>query len=74
MKTKLKYVKRAKAVEFKDIPCGTRFYGGNVLYIKISQADLDSYGINNVNAVSFLNGGLTKFEPDESVNEAVEYI
>ena len=38
-----------------------------VIYTKLLEQDLKEWGINNVNAVGILSGGLTRFWPDEKV-------
>lgn len=52
----------------KDRHC---FYSGGVLYKKIFKQDLAAYGITVINAVSIIHGGLTKFDNDEDVIEAI---
>jgi hypothetical protein len=59
---------------FESIEDRAYFYSGGVLYMKILQQDLISYKINNVNAISILNAGLTFFEPDETVNKAIKEV
>lgn len=65
-----KYVKKIEKVNFENIPDGNCFYSNGVLYKKILEQDLKAFGINNVNAVSIFNGGLTFFGSDEKVFEA----
>ena len=38
-----------------------------VIYTKLLEQDLKEWGVNNVNAVGILSGGLTKFWPDEKI-------
>jgi hypothetical protein len=53
--------------EIKDREC---FYYGGTLYMKILSQDLREYNINNVNAISIINAGLTYFNDDETVCKA----
>lgn len=69
MKIVIEYQKKEKVLfeEIKDREC---FYSGGVLYMKILQQDLEAYNINNVNAISIINAGLTCFANDEEVYRA----
>lgn len=60
-------IKDKQECNFSDIKDKEYFSSGGVLYLKINQQDLREYNIENINAVSVLNGGLTEFESDESV-------
>lgn len=71
MKTIIEYTKTTSKVSFEHIEDRRCFYSGGVLYMKILQQDLKHYKINEVNAISILNGGLTFFQADEIVNEAI---
>lgn len=68
---KIEYSKTSKKICFKRIKDRGCFYSGGVLYMKILQQDLEYYKINNVNAISILNGGLTFFQSDEMVDESI---
>lgn len=57
--------------KFKDIADKQCFYSGGDLYKKIFSQDLAVYEITSVNAISMVNGGLTKFMDDEKVVEAI---
>ena len=70
----LKYTKAISKVNFEEIKDHCCFYSSGVLYLKLLQQDLKFFGIDNVNAVSVLNGGLTFFESDEKVIEAYREI
>lgn len=67
MKTVIKCVKENKKIKFEELQDRECFYSNGVLYLKILQQDLDEYRINNINAVSLLNAGLTFFQNDEMV-------
>lgn len=71
MKTIIEYTKTKETIRFEHIKDKTCFYSGGVLYMKILQQDLKYYKIENVNAISILSEGLTFFETDELVNEAI---
>ena len=64
------YMKSDETVNFEYLRDTECFYSGGVLYMKINSQDLKAYNINNVNAISLLNAGLTFFEKDEIVNKA----
>ncbi|MBY6761764.1 hypothetical protein HYH84_12545 [Clostridium botulinum] len=72
MKTVIEYTKTNSEIRFEHIEDKCCFYNGGVLYMKILQQDLKYLGINNANAISILNAGLTFFESDEIVNEATK--
>ena len=42
--------------------------------MKILQQDLDHYKIDNINAISIINAGLTFFDLDETVYRAVREV
>lgn len=65
----IEYQKGSRVV-FKDIRNRECFYSSGVLYKRILQQDLESFGIDCVNAISILNGGLTLFDADEEVYKA----
>lgn len=68
---------KGRLINFKDIKDKHCFYSSGVLYKKIFSQDLTEYGITTINAISIINGGLTKFDDDERVREAIteyEYI
>lgn len=67
MKIVIEYQKYKEEVLFKEIKDKECFYSGGVLYMKILQQDLKAYNINNVNAISIINAGLTCFDDDEKV-------
>ena len=67
MKVVIQCVKENKKIKFEELQDREYFYSNGVLYLKILQQDLDEYGINNINAVSLLNTGLTFFQNDEMV-------
>lgn len=56
-----------KAIPFSELKDHQLFISGGVIYTKLLPQDLKEWGINNVNAVGILSGGLTKFCPDEKV-------
>ena len=56
-----------KAILFSEVKDHQLFMSNGVIYIKLLEQDLKEWGINNVNAVGILSGGLTKFWPDEKV-------
>ncbi|HCL4480323.1 TPA: hypothetical protein PTW06_001928 [Clostridium botulinum] len=72
MKTIIEYTKTNSKKCFEDIEDKCCFYSGDVLYMKILQQDLNYLKINNANAISILNAGLTFFQSDEIVNEAIK--
>ena len=72
MKTIIEYTKTNSKIRFEHIEDKCCFYSGGVLYMKILQQDLKHLGINNANAISILNAGLTFFESDEIVNEVTK--
>lgn len=59
--------KQGKAIDFEQVKDHQQFMSNGVIYVKILRQDLKEYGINNVNAVSIVNGGLTYFDKDEKV-------
>lgn len=63
---KIDYAKKTYGY-FSDVNDKDCFYSGGVLYMKISSNDLRAYNIENVNAISIVNAGLTFFYPDEEV-------
>ena len=67
MRTVIKCVKENKKIKFKELKDREYFYSNGILYLKILQQDLGEYRINNINAVSLLNAGLTFFQNDEIV-------
>lgn len=67
MRESYQFIKKKEKILFKNLEERSFFFSGGVLYKKILQQDLLAFGINNVNAVSILNGGLTKFDADEKV-------
>lgn len=71
MKTIIEYAKNDIKVCFESIKDKECFYSGGVLYMKILQQDLNYYKIDNINAISILNAGLTFFEADETVVAAI---
>lgn len=70
MKEVFVYQSNKKSIGFGDLKDRDYFYSNGVLYMKISEQDLKEYGINQVNAISVKNAGLTFFEDDEMVNRA----
>jgi hypothetical protein len=70
-KVVIEYIKINQKICFEEIEDKGCFYSGGVLYMKILQQDLKHYKIDNVNAISILNAGLTFFETDETVNKAI---
>lgn len=58
---------KSQKVNFENIVDKGFFSSSGILYKKIFSQDLHAFGIQNVNAVSLLNGGLTFFAPDEEV-------
>ena len=72
VKTIIKYEKIGLKVRFDTIEDKECFYSGGALYMKILQQDLKHYKIDNVNAISILNAGLTLFESDETVYKATK--
>lgn len=71
---KIEYIKENSEVCFKYIKDSCCFFSGGVLYMKILQQDLTHFEIDNVNAISVLNAGLTFFASDEVVNKAVKIV
>ena len=67
MKIVIEHIKGSEKVLFKDIKDRECFYSGGTIYMKIFQQDLKAYNINNVNAISIINAGLTRFDDDEEV-------
>lgn len=63
--------KKGKQTNFENIKDKYCFYSGGVLYKKIFKQDLKEYNITEINAISIINGGLTKFDNDEKVIEAI---
>lgn len=64
--------KKGDKVKFKSVKDQQCFYSRNgVLYKKILSQDLKIYGITSINAISIINGGLTKFDDDEIVIKAI---
>lgn len=63
--------KKGKQTNFENIKDKHCFYSGGILYKKISKQDLMEYDITVINAISIINGGLTKFDNDEKVTEAI---
>jgi hypothetical protein len=72
IKSVIEFTKTNSKTRFDHIEDRCCFYSGGVLYMKILEQDLNAFGINNVNAISILNAGLTFFEPDEIVDEATK--
>ncbi len=70
MKEVFVYQSNKISIGFGDLKDRDCFYSNGVLYMKISEQDLKEYGINQVNAISVKNAGLTFFEYDEMVNRA----
>lgn len=66
--------KNEKKVEFKEIKDGECFYDGDVLFMRIAKRDLIFFNIQNVNAISIINAGLTFFDDDEKVKRATKDI
>lgn len=58
---------KSEKVNFENIADKGFFISSGVLYKKIFSQDLQAFGIQNVNAISLLNGGLTFFASDEEV-------
>lgn len=56
-----------KVILFSEVKDHQLFMSNGVIYTKLLEQDLKEWGINNVNAVGILSGGLTKFWPDEKV-------
>ena len=56
-----------KAILFSEVKDYQLFMSNGVIYTKLLEQDLKEWGVNNVNAVGILSGGLTKFWPDEKV-------
>ena len=54
-------------IPFSEVKDRQIFMSNGVIYTKLSTQDLKEWGINNVNAVGVLSGGLTRFWPDEKV-------
>lgn len=71
MKTIIEYIKSDTKTCFKCIKDKDCFYSSGTLYMKIFQQDLTHFNIDNVNAISVLNAGLTFFQSDETVIEAI---
>lgn len=69
MKTVIEYTKTNSKIRFEQIQDKCCFYSGGILYMKILQQDLKHFKINNINAISILNAGLTFFHSDEIVSE-----
>lgn len=65
------YTKTKDKIRFEKIKDNGYFYSGGVLYVKILKQDLQYYEINNVNAISVFNAGLTFFKPDDIVKKAI---
>lgn len=63
--------KKGNRVKFEDIKDKHCFYSGGILYKKIFKQDLAEYDITVINAISMVHGGLTKFDNDEDVIEAI---
>lgn len=68
----IEYEKTNSKVNFENIKDKCCFYSGGSLYMKIFTQDLEYFKINNANAISILNAGLTFFESDEVVYEATK--
>ena len=68
MKKVIVYESNQKSVTFRDLKDKDCFCSNGILYMKISEQDLKEYGINQVNAISIENAGLTFFQDDEEVN------
>lgn len=56
-----------KAIPFSEVKDHQLFMSNGVIYTKLLEQDLKEWGVNNVNAVGILSGGLTRFWPDEKV-------
>ena len=56
-----------KAILFSEVKDHQIFVSNGVVYTKLLEQDLKEWGINNVNAVAILSGGLTRFWPQEEV-------
>lgn len=56
-----------KAILFSEVKDYQLFMSNGAIYTKLLEQDLKEWGVNNVNAVGILSGGLTKFWPDEKV-------
>ena len=56
-----------KPILFSEVKDHQLFMSNGVIYTKLLEQDLKEWGINNVNAVGVLSGGLTRFWPDEKV-------
>lgn len=69
MKKVIVYESYKKSVNFEDLENKECFCSNGVLYMKINEQDLKEYGINQVNAISVENAGLTFFDNDEEVNK-----
>ena len=74
MKTVIEYEKGKEKVLFEEIKDRECFYSGSVLYMKILQPDLEAFNIENINAISIVNAGLTCFTNDEEVYRATKNI
>ena len=74
VKTTIEYEKIGSKVRFDTIEDKECFYSSGTLYMKILQQDLDFLKINNVNAISILNAGLTFFDYDETVYKSTKEI
>nr|WP_024835444.1 hypothetical protein [Clostridium sp. 12(A)] len=74
MQTIIKYIEEKTKVSFGSIKDRECFYSGSVLYMKILQQDLDHFKIDNINAISIINAGLTFFDLDETVYRAVREV
>ncbi len=74
MKTTINYIKDTTKITFECVKDRGCFYSGGVLYMKILQQDLDHYKIDNINAISIINAGLTFFDLDETVYRAVREV
>ena len=73
METVIVSTKEEKTV-FKNIKDREFFYSGGVLYMRICSQDLKEFIIDNVNAISIINAGLTCFDDDETVFKASKII
>lgn len=73
METVIVSIKKKKTV-FRNIKDREFFYSEGVLYMRICFQDLKEYNIDNVNAISIINAGLTYFDDDETVFRASKII
>ena len=73
METVIVSTRKEKTV-FKNIKDREFFYSGGILYMRIFSQDLKEYNIDNVNAISIINAGLTYFDDDETVFRASKFI